>query len=292
MKLLPQSISDQISLAWGRAWPLRSRLIPKSLKDEANAYLRERQSDMLFVMGSGRSGTQLISKLLDDTGRASVFHEPNYNEDVGTMDILRRDHEQAVLYWQEFRSAEVFRRWNSVPAGTMYGEVNGTIRYQVRAIKQLFPDAPIMLIARDGRGFVRSVMGWPQFYAPHSNGAFALAPLPGDKYEHEWSGMNRFSRICWSWQDTYELLMRYIPPTHWLTLEQATSDYGFFDRQFARNVGLPITQASWQRHVSRKSPNATRKYGFPAWEQWTEAQKQAFIRICGPTMRKLGYSIN
>lgn len=103
--------------------------------------------------------------------------------------------------------------------------------------------------------------------------------------------MNRFERICWSWQDTYELLMRHIPPTHWLTLEQATLDFEYFDRQFTRNVGLTISREVWQQHVSRRSCNATKEYAFPAWEEWTDAQKQGFIRICGPTMRNLGYSL-
>jgi hypothetical protein len=169
--------------------------------------------------------------------------------------------------------------------------VNGTIRYQIQAIRQLFPEAKMLLMTRDGRGVVRSVMGWPQFYGPRSKGAFALAPLPGYPFETEWTSMNRFERICWGWQDTYELLMRHIPSTHWLTLEQSTSDFEYFERQFTQNIGLTISREAWQQHVSRKSRNASKEYGFPAWVQWSDAQKQAFIRICGPTMRKLGYSI-
>lgn len=291
MKLLPQSIRRPISFAWGRAWSIRSRLIPGSLKVEANAFLADHQEKMLFVMGSGRSGTQLISDLLDASGEAVVFHEPNFKEDVGTMNILRRDHAQTLRYWEEFRGVEVYLRWQQAAGKTMYGEVNGTIRYQAQAIKQLYPRAKMLLMTRDGRGVVRSVMGWPQFYGPRSKGAFALEPLPGDPFEAEWSTMNRFEKICWGWQDTYESLMQHIPSTHWLTLEESTRDFNYFDQRFSRNVGLTISREVWQQHVSRKSRNATKEYGFPAWEQWTDAQKRAFTHICGPTMRKLGYGI-
>ncbi len=291
MRVLPQSFRRKIGFAWGRAWPLRSIMIPKSLKREAMEYLKENQHRLLFVMGSGRSGTQLISDLLDASGKAIVFHEPNFHEDVGTMDILRRDPVQALRYWQEFRSVELYRRWKNAPVVMMYGEVNGTIRYQVQAIRQLFPEARMVLMTRDGRGVVRSVIGWPQFYGPRSKGAFALEPLPGDPFEVEWPEMSRFEKICWGWQDTYELLMRHIPPTHWLTLEQSTSDFDYFDRQFTQNVGLSISRELWKQHTTSKSRNSTKVYGFPSWEEWTAKQQEAFIRICGPTMNKLGYRL-
>lgn len=242
-------------------------------------------------MGSGRSGTQLITDLLDRSGKAVVFHEPNFNEDVGTMDILRRDLQQAVRYWQEYRAVELYQRWINAPEGMMYGEVNGTIRYQTPAIKQLFPKAKIVLMTRDGRGVVRSIMGWKAFYSPHSKGAYALEPLPGDPFLQQWPQMCRFEKMCWGWRDTYELLMQYIPETHWLTLEKSTTDFDYFNQRFLQNVGLDVPYEVWQQRVTRKSNNASKQYGFPAWNDWSEEQKQQFIHICGATMHKLGYSL-
>lgn len=291
MKFLLQTIRRSISLGYGRLWPLRARFISKSLKTEVAEYLQQNQSRLLFVMSSGRSGTQLISNMLNTSGDASVFHEPNFNEDVSTMDILRRDLEQALRYWQSFRSIEIYRRWKKSSSGYIYGEVNGTIRYQVVAIKKLFPKANIFMISRDGRGTVRSVMGWQQFYNPQSKDAFAIAPLPGDPFELEWPNMDRFERICWSWQNTYELLMNHIPSTHWLTLEKLTSDFEYFNRQFIQKIDMDIPFDVWQKFTMRKSFNSTKEYAFPPWKQWTKSQQQRFIQICGTTMRKLGYNI-
>lgn len=278
-------------LTWGRAWHLRSKLIPRSVKQKAAGYLEENQENLVFVLGSGRSGTQLISDLLDQAGMAAVFHEPNFNEDVGTMDIQRRDEDLAERYWREFRSVKVYRRWMAAPGATIYGEVNGTIRYQAPAIKKLYPKAKMLLMVRDGRGVVRSVMGWPQFYNPGSKGAYALEPLPGDPYLAEWHSMSRFEKMCWSWRDTNEFLMRWIPESHWLRLEWITSDFDYLTKHFSRNVGVETSIEKWQSIVSRKSHNASREYGFPAWEEWTTEQKESFVRICGGTMRRLGYQI-
>jgi hypothetical protein len=292
MKNVFFSTRRAVAFAWGRCWSWRKHLISKAIKDEALGYLETNQARLLFVMGTGRSGTQLISDLLNASEKAVVFHEPNFREDVSTMDVLRRDHQQTLRYWREFRGVEIFKRWMKEPEGMLYGEVNGTIRYQAQAIRELFPKARMLLLSRDPRGVIRSVMGWKQFYGPGSKGAFALAPLSGDSFEAEWGDMSRFERICWGWQNTNQMLMKVIPPSHWLMLEKCTTDYEYFDRHFSQNVGIQITRQVWQQHVSQKSRNATKEYGFPAYDMWTEEQKQSFMRICGPTMQKLGYQVD
>ena len=277
--------------AWGKAWRLRGWLIPYSEKQQIQAFLGERQDKMVFISGTGRSGTQLMSDLIESTGRARVFHEPNFLEDVDTMDSLRRNPELSVRYWQNFRSAEVFRRWVEEPVMPLYCEVNGTIRYQIPAIKQLYPDSKLMLIARDGRGVVRSVIGWPQFYGPKSKGAYALSPLPGDPYLSEWSRMSRFEKVCWGWNEANEFLMRHILVEHQLQLERLTQDYEYFFNSFTRCLDIEISHEAWSKAVSKRSRNATKEYGFPEWQDWSEEQKKAFVRICGETMNKLGYII-
>lgn len=281
----------ETKFAWGRAWRLRSKFIPRSQVLEAEAYLQQHQEAMIFVLGSGRSGTQLISDLLDRSGKAAVFHEPNFFEDVGTMDALRRDEALAERYWKDFRNVAVYRRWMSEPAATYYGEVNGTIRYQAPAIKGLYPKAKMFLMVRDGRGVVRSVMGWHQFYSPGSKGAYALEPLPDDPFYDDWPHMSRFERLCWSWRDTNEFLLRWIPESHRLRLEDMTSDYEYFVTHFSSHVGLDPSFDEWQERVSRRSRNASQEYHFPAWPEWTGEQQQSFVRICGSTMAKLGYAI-
>ena len=276
---------------WGQTWWLRSKFISHSYRQQARIFLDGNQNKIIFITGSGRSGTQLLSDLLDSTGSARVFHEPNFWEDVGTMDALRRDTELSVRYWEDFRGPEVYRRWAEKPDIPFYCEVNGTIRYQIPAIKKIFPSSKILMVARDGRGVVRSIMGWPQFYGPGSKGAYALSPLPNDPYLAKWPQMSRFEKICWSWNDTHEFLMRLIPDNNRLQLEHLTSDYDYFTKRFSKYIGIEISYDGWLGIVSKKSRNATKEYAFPKWEDWSEEQKKSFIRICSQTMSKLGYII-
>ncbi len=275
----------------GQTWWLRSLFTSGSIKRQAHEYLSAHQGNLFFVLGSGRSGTQLIADLMNASGHAVVFHEPNFRSDVATMDEFRRNPQGAVNYWREFRSVEVFKRWKSAGGAALYGEVNGTIRYHAPAIKELFPAAQLFLICRDGRGVVRSIMGWPQFYGPGSQGAYALAPLDGDPYREKWSGMSRFEKVCWSWRETNEFVMQNIESSRWLQIEKLADDFDYFSERFARRLGIDYPRELWREHTSRKSRNASQEYGFPAWENWSREQRDAFARICGDTMTKLGYSL-
>ena len=203
------------------------------------SFLEENQERLLFILGSGRSGTQLISTLLNRAENAVVFHEPNFREDVANMDSLRRDESLLEKYWRNFRCIDVYRRWEDASAGDLYGEVNGTIRYHARVIRELFPRAKVFLIARDGRGVIRSMMGWRQFYGPHAKGAYAIGPLPNDPFYGKWKGMRRFEKLCWSWRDSNEFVMQYVPDNNWLRLESLTSDFDYFN---ANRGGITIGQ--------------------------------------------------
>lgn len=290
MHIRDMNFYRQVSLLRGHAWKLRSMIISSDLRYEANDFLEKNQERLFFIVGSGRSGTQLISDLLAVPKQTVVFHEPNFREDVVTMESLRQNTDLAIQYWQSYRSIEVYKRW--LKAGVRYyGEVNGTIRYQTPAIKGLYPRASFLLMSRDGRGVVRSVMGWHQFYGNNSKGAYALSPLEGDEYFDCWSGMSRFEKVCWLWRETNEFLMQYVPSNRWVQLERITRDYDYFADKVLGSVALDIPQTKWAARVAMKSQNASQYYGFPSWESWTKEQQESFMKICGSTMTKLGYEV-
>ena len=286
---LRKKLKHQVLMLKGHAWWLRSSLTGRCDAKSRDLRAPEVQHRMFFILGSGRSGTQLLSSLFEKAGVAS-FHEPNFYEDVATMDLFRRNLQKCEDYWHRFRACEVMRRWEKSGA-EYYCEVNGTIRYHAPAIRSLFPLAKLFLCARDGRGVVRSVMGWKQFYGPRSKGAFALAPLPGDPFYHRWTHMSRFEKVYWSWRESNEFVMAHVPPEQWLRIEDIVRDYDYFRQRCLDILGLYIPENVWRKVVSRKSPNSSKKYEFPSWEDWTIDQKKSFIKICGETMQKLGYEI-
>lgn len=291
MKILPKPLKRWLRLVWGYSWPVRGLIISPSYRANADDFLSRKQRDMIFILGTGRSGTQLIADLLRKAGQARVYHEPNFLEDVSTMESLRKDKARAERYWKRFRKYEVYNRWMEAPEIKVYTEVNGTIRYQVPGILSEFPFSQLYLLARDGRGVVRSVMGWSQFYGQHSKGAYALRPLPGDPYLKNWDKMSRFEKICWGWTESNEFLLNYISLDRVLLLENLVNDYNFIKIKLLNKIGLDLCEDDWREVTNKPSRNASLNYSFPHWTYWEKWQKETFREICGPTMERLGYML-
>lgn len=286
-----KDIYINLRLALGRGWKLRSFFTSPTVAFQASDYVDANQERLLFLLGYGRSGTQLLSGLLGKIDRVTSFHEPDFWEDIANFTDFKLDSKLAIEYLAKYRSIQIYKRWISKGEDAFYCESTGTIRYLAPVIAECYPKANLFLVSRDGRGVVRSMMGWGQFYGESSKGAYALEPEMGDPFFDQWPGMSRFERLCWSWQDTYNILMEAIPEVRWLRLEQLTTDYDYFSENLTGPVGLDLSYEQWHKVVSVKSINASQTYEFPTWGEWSLEEQQAFIRICGDTMSRLGYSI-
>lgn len=262
-----------------------------SFKERSNTskFLWKNQSNLFFILSSGRSGTQIISKLFNYNNNSLVLHEPNFYDDIGVLNQSRENSEFGSGYWSSFRNYEVGRRWIHSEK-KFYGEVTGTIRYHAKSIKKIFPQCHIFLLSRDLKGIVRSVFGMP-FYKKGSVGAYSIEPSPRDRFYSDWENFNRFEKICWSVQETYSFLTSCIPSQYWLKLEELTTNYGYAKEKTSMVFEEFISRDEWFNIVSTPSPNKTIRYSMGEFDSWSERQKESFIRICGDTSLKLGYEI-
>lgn len=252
--------------------------------------LNDKGRRFFVVHGAGRSGTQLITSLVNAGAHAAVFHEPDFDDDLRVMPAIHADPDCADAYWKRFRAARIMARWADAPDAKLYGEVTGMIRHHSQTIKTLFPDAPQFLLARHPSGFVRSLMGWTQFYSETSRGAYALSPAPGDPVWADWEGFSRFEKCCWAWAETYIRLAREIDPARHLRLEDIVSDYDSYVARLDQPLGLGLNEATWHGIVATPSKNSTKTYAFATYADWKPEEKEAFARLCGPAMSNLGYA--
>jgi hypothetical protein len=172
-----------------------------------------------------------------------------------------------------------------------YGEVSGTLRHHVESLQEVFPWSKMMLLVRDGRDVIRSVWRF-DFYKEGTRGAYNLKPQQSDPYYERWNGMSRFEKLCWSWMWSIEYALQYIPAESVIHFESIIRDYEYFREKVLIPLGLNMKEDVWREGMSSKSPNATKQYVFPHWKDWSSIQKEAFKRICGLSMRKLGYELS
>jgi len=272
---------------WAKLWKLRflvNNLSASKEKPDLDAYLQR----LFFILGAGRSGTQMLSGLLNLDSKAMVLHEPRFLEDRATRNLARKSRAAAIDYVGRYVYADICKAVRDSNCSE-YGEVSGTLRYHVDALLTVFKNADFFILARDGRDVVRSIMGF-DFYTETSDIDGDTAPLPGDPHHQTWKEYNRFEKVCWLWADSYVELLKYLPSDRIVLFEKIISDYSYCDAKLMQRLGIEVTRDEWSAYMSHKSPNARILHSYPHWKDWSPEDMHSFDSICGAVMQQLGYN--
>ncbi len=237
-----------------------------------------------FILGFGRSGTSFMANLLNQAPGAYVFHEPVL-EDFYAHLKAHYSPADAERYMRGFRKREIYTRMRHVDSG-IYGEVNGHLRCHAKAIKNVFSEAVVIHLVRDGRDVVRSHMsrGTMTINNPFS---MQIHPAQSDPWKERWREMDRFSRMCWYWQEENARLRSSVGKT--VQFEKILSDYEYFCSEILEPCHISIDKKDWE--VAIASPrNTTSNFQMQKWDDWTPEQQKVFREICGDEMAKCGYT--
>lgn len=241
------------------------------------------KKNIFFILAIGRSGTNFFSQLLDRSKNAYIVHEP-VRSDFRAYKEAFFSEGKAYRYFKNFRKKEIYLR-AKLKNATVYGEVNSVIRRHCNAIKKVFPEAKIFHLVRDGRDVVRSMMARKTMTSEDPN-TKTIEPIKEDPWFSKWEDMNRFERLCWYWDIENRYLHENIDIT--IYFEKLISDYEYFNEILLEPLKLQIPKDIWEEEV--KSPkNITKKHTFPHWSEWDPEKLESFNKICGETMKNLGY---
>lgn len=236
-----------------------------------------------FILAHGRSGTNFLANLLDQSRGAYVFHEPVLEDFYAYLRAFNNP-QNAERYMQGFRKKEIYLRMRYA-SGTVYGEVNGVLRCHAESIKNAFPGVTLIHLVRDGRDVVRSTMSRKTMTIknPYSMGIY---PGKTDPWRARWKDMDRFSRICWLWQEENARLRKDVGRI--VQFEKILSSYEYFYNEILEPCHISLDKKMWESAIA--SPrNITSNFEMPKWKDWTAEQQKTFREICGDEMGKCGY---
>ena len=261
----------------------------------------------VFILGSGRSGTLQVVKLLEKTDGIEAHHEYLFEN------ILK----SSVLYRMGIVSDEKIKeilKQTHIPAihysdAGIWLDSSNALPWIIKPLYELFPNARFIHLIRDGRKVASSfyhkftevvyedkcvdiVNAWlacPDELPEPSPEKKYWRPFPvrGEKYFEEFSHLNRFQRICYYWQDCNMWIrnsLAAIPDTQKLCihLEDVVSDPAALKR-FLDMFWIPYDDK--YMHILKKPVNVAIPRNFLL----TEKERLEFKEIAGDAMKVFGY---
>jgi hypothetical protein len=178
------------------------------------------QAPCCFVLSTGRSGTKLLTKLLEPDIHLDVYHQPS-PELIYPSKLAYEYQDQP----EALRLAVLHSRYELVRAsflsGGIYVETNNRISFYAPALSQTFKKAKFIHLLRNPGTFVRSGLR-RRYYQDHSADEGRIAPRSSDPLFEHWGELPQLAKISWLWNETnhyIEMFKQAFPDSLILTIK-------------------------------------------------------------------------
>lgn len=290
------SLIQQISDTPPREWQylLRARL-PRTQKKDAISFCK--QSPCLFVLSTGRVGTQTLAALLQLTSGFVVYHEP-YPRLYGLSQLAYRYSEEELVrqtLLEAFLSARESLFNKAQVWGRGYAETAPHITFLAPVIAEAFPSVRFIHLVRDPRMVIRSGLrrGW---YEGHPFDRTRIQPRPGDPHADFWPHYSAFEKNTWLWAETNQWILSFLstfPQEQQLRL-YSEDMFSANERTLASLYEFAESPVPSKRKIKRvlgKKLNAQRTGSFPEPGEWNEEMESRVRALAGDVARQLGYEL-
>ncbi len=251
--------------------------------------------ELVFIVGTGRSGTNAIASFINNEVDAVCFHDPFPHISFWTSDFLYGKLSESQL------EEKIKFLYNSIDAQpfNLVGQSDQKFGGIIPVLHKLFPHAKFLWVLRNGVDFVNSAYprGWyrnSEFgYSENINEFFSAQAVPSHMHalnringhslglfdEISWKEMSAFERCCWYWSywnNKIESDLNNIP-SH-LKMKLKLEDLSSSTESLMKFLNLK----------SKAKVNVTNaaKYTKLSFNDWNEEMKSSFKLHCGNDMNK------
>lgn len=193
-------LADKISLLTSETKQMLQRLreqaqIQHPQQPVMDLFKAVHESSPVFVLSTGRAGTQFITSLLAQSTLVKAHHEPaptlNWYNRVAWEGEASKSYLQGAFEgarYELIRDAYILKK--------QYIETNNRLTFLAPVIAQLYPNARFVHLVRKPEAFVKSGLqrGWYQNTNIHDEGRIVK--------KDGWEKMDEVQRIAWLWAET------------------------------------------------------------------------------------------
>ena len=251
-------------------------------------------SKIFFVLGTGRSGTQTLAKILNQHPNISCHHEKSRQLIRLAAQYLHKEvSEHEVRKELEF----VFNEISVFDRNQYFGDSDQKLVALLPFIKEFLPDAKFIWMLRHPQKVIASTYarGWysdkeneadSKFFMPyryHIWENYRINGYKAGKFSKEvWERMDAFEKNCWYWSYWNQLI-----ETELLAVKEENKILLYLeklDSNQTKNICAFLGVEPIQLEVFRSNQAVT--YKPLDWSSLTDTQLTAYEKYCGDSVRK------
>ncbi len=254
-----------------------------------------REYPCVFVLSTGRGGTETLTALATLSPRIVASHEPRPRLIKASFDAYMEGGDLAgQAHWRDLVLASRDDLvWAATQHGKVYVETNNRLTYLAPILAEVFPASRFVHVYRDPYAFVRSAMR-RRYYAGHNWDFARVRPRPDDPLSARWDTLPRVECCAWLWWRTNHdarTWMSTLPASRRLSLR---SEDLFAGTPEALNALFGICDSDMPpadrvRDVLGAKLNAQLHGDFPTASDWSADDRERVWSYVGPLATELGY---
>ena len=254
-------------------------------------------SDFALVCGLGHCGTKWLATVLDRPEQGVRFyHERKMESGVAWWDAMLAEAEQ---FHQPYHDMYFCSMKNALGGCRWAGDANSWDVTQVAQLREFFPVKRVVVLLRDGILQLRS-FGLKKVGLTHerldlyARRHWEMSGRPFGDFDE----MSMWEKMCVWWAlfpGIVDHISAELPDVQFdvFRLEDLTGDLDTL-RALVASFGLEIEDnelEQWQRTDIHRHVHGTRHPTLIYHLIFNEEQRAAYERICGETVKRLGYTI-
>ncbi len=245
----------------------------------------------VFVVSTGRAGSELLVNLLKASKIGAVYHEPTPKMILGAKLAFELGENNIPAKRLGFLNARYDLIKKIYLEDKRYVETNNRITFFMDAINNIFPKAKFIHLIRHPGEFVRSGIR-RNYYKGNENDDGRITPLKTDLVFSEWANMGDIEKIGWLWNTTntmIESVKNSIGDNRIITIKSSdlfTNPETY--QQICKFINHVQLGEAKIKSIIKKPSNPQKQNEYPKWNDWNDEDKQLLIKMT-PLGKKYGF---